>query len=117
MQVIVGAGVVGSRVARLLAQRGETVRLISRRGPGPHEPGIELVAADASDADRLIELTRGATAIYNCANPQYHTWLTDWPPIASALLKAAEANGAVLVTLSNLYGYGPVDGPITEHTP
>jgi len=139
MHVIVGAGVVGSRVARLLAQRGrqvvhpadrlhsgtakgepqgvEKVRLISRRGSGPKEPGIELVAADASDAQRLIELTRGATAIYNCANPQYHTWLTDWPPIASALLKAAEANGAVLVTLSNLYGYGPVEGPITEHTP
>jgi nucleoside-diphosphate-sugar epimerase len=117
MHVIVGAGVVGSRVARLLAQRGEKVRLISRRGTGPREAGIELVAADASDAERLTELSRGATAIYNCANPQYHTWLTDWPPIASALLKAAEANGAVLVTLSNLYGYGPVEGPITEHTP
>ena len=117
MHVIVGAGVVGSRVARLLAQRGEQVRLISRRGTGPKEPGIELVAADAADKARLIELTRGATAIYNCANPLYHTWLTDWPPIASALLAAAEANGAVLVTLSNLYGYGPVEGPITESTP
>src|SRR5262245_44704291 len=134
MHVIVGAGVVGSRLARLLAQRVrqgvhpadrqhggsatgesqgvESVRLISRRGSGPAVEGVELVAADASDAKRLTELTRGAVAIYNCANPQYHKWLTDWPPIASALLAAAEANGAVLVTLSNLYGYGPVDGPI-----
>lgn len=122
MHVIVGAGVVGSRVARLLAQRaslagGESVRLISRRGTGPQHERIELVAADASDQARMIELTRGATAIYNCANPQYHRWLSDWPPIASALLRAASENGAVLVTLSNLYGYGPVDGPITEHTP
>jgi nucleoside-diphosphate-sugar epimerase len=117
MHVVVGAGVIGSRVARLLAQRGQQVRLISRRGTGPKEPGIELVAADASDKARLIELSMGAAAIYNCANPQYHTWLTDWPPIASALLAAAEANGAVLVTLSNLYGYGPVDGPITSRTP
>jgi nucleoside-diphosphate-sugar epimerase len=30
---------------------------------------------------------------------------------------AAEASGAVLVVLSNLYGYGPVDGKITEDLP
>ena len=31
---------------------------------------------------------------------------TDWPPVAAALLTAAERTGAVLVTMSNLYGYG-----------
>jgi nucleoside-diphosphate-sugar epimerase len=117
MQVIVGAGPVGSRTALLLAQRGEKVRVISRSGRGPSAEGIELVAADASNAARLTELTEGAVAIYNCANPAYHTWLTDWPPIAAALLQAAEANNALLVTFSNLYGYGPVDGPITHSTP
>jgi nucleoside-diphosphate-sugar epimerase len=30
---------------------------------------------------------------------------------------AAENSGAVLATASNLYGYGPVDGPITPETP
>jgi len=58
-----------------------------------------------------------ADALYNCANPAYHRWAQDWPPIAAALLAAAEDSGAVLVTLSNLYGYGPVDGPITEDLP
>ena len=115
--VIVGAGVVGSATALLLAERGEHVRVISRRGMGPDHPAIERVPADATDAERLTELAAGAVALYNCANPPYHQWLTDWPPLASALLTAAERSGAVLATMSNLYGYGPVDGPITQKTP
>ena len=86
------------------------------------------MAADAGDADAVARLTRGATAIYNCANPPYHRWPALWPPIAASLLGAAERNGAVLVTISNLYGYGPAresqgsdgytaDHPMTEATP
>ncbi|HLK90629.1 MAG TPA: NAD-dependent epimerase/dehydratase family protein [Polyangia bacterium] len=116
LHVIVGAGPVGTRVARLLVERGERVRVVSRRGAGPRHPAIEAVAADATDADRLGELARDAVALYNCANPAYHRWLTDWPPLAAALLTAAERTGAVLAVASNLYGYGPVDGPITDTT-
>jgi hypothetical protein len=101
----------------LLAERGERVRLISRRGSGPEHPSIERVTADATQADRLSELATGAVALYNCANPLYHRWLTDWPPLAAALLTAAERSGAVLAVAGNLYGYGPVDGPITDATP
>ena len=115
--VIVGAGAVGSAAAVLLAERGEHVRIVSRRGTGPEHPAIERVAANATDAERLTELTAGAAALYNCANPQYHQWFTDWPPLAAALLTAAERSGAVLATMSNVYGYGPVDGPITQKTP
>lgn len=117
LHVIVGAGAVGAATAAQLADRGEQVRLVTRRGSGPEHPAIERVAADATDADRLGALAEGATALYNCANPLYHRWLTDWPPLASALLKAAQRCGAVLATMSNLYGYGPVTGPITEQTP
>ena len=115
--VIVGAGAVGSATALLLAGRGEQVRVIRRRGTGPQHAAIERVAADATDAERLTALATGAAALYNCANPLYHQWFTDWPPLASALLTAAERSGAVLATMSNLYGYGPVDGPITQKTP
>jgi nucleoside-diphosphate-sugar epimerase len=117
MHVIVGAGPIGSATATLLAERGEQVRVITRSGRGPVHPAVERVAADATDAERLSTLTEGAAVLYNCANPQYHQWLTDWPPIASALLTAAERSGAVLATASNLYGYGPVDAPITAETP
>ncbi|MEU1757620.1 NAD-dependent epimerase/dehydratase family protein [Micromonospora sp. NPDC005257] len=117
LHVIVGAGPVGTATARLLAERGERVRVITRRGTGPEHAAIERVAADAADADRLAALTEGADALYNCANPEYHTWATDWPPLAAALLTAAERSGAVLATVGNLYGYGPVDAPMTEATP
>jgi nucleoside-diphosphate-sugar epimerase len=117
IHVIVGSGPVGTATAKLLAGQGEQVRIVSRRGTGPEHAKIERVAADATDADRLASLASGAVALYNCANPLYHRWLTDWPPLASALLAAAELSGAVLATASNLYGYGPVDRPITATTP
>jgi uncharacterized protein YbjT (DUF2867 family) len=74
LRVIVGAGPVGSAVATLLAAEGEQVRLVTRSGRGPSHPSIERVAADAGDAGRLRELTKGAVALYNCANPPYHRW-------------------------------------------
>jgi nucleoside-diphosphate-sugar epimerase len=124
--LVVGAGVIGGRVAQLLAERGERVLVVSRSGSGP--PGITCVAADAADAGAMARLAEGAAVIYNCVNPPYHRWAADWPPIAASVLGAAERNGAVLVTLSNLYGYGPAPRslggsgydeahPMTEETP
>jgi nucleoside-diphosphate-sugar epimerase len=117
LHVIVGAGPVGSATAFELADAGHDVRVITRRGSGPEHPAVQRVAADATDATRLSELTRGAAALYNCANPPYHRWPQEWPPLAAALLTTAERTGAVLVTMSNLYGYGPVDVALTEELP
>lgn len=117
LHVIVGAGAVGSTTARALADAGHRVRVVTRSGGGPRAEGIERVAADAADPAVLTGLTAEAVAVYNCANPPYHRWSTDWPPLAASLLTSAERAGAVLVTMSNLYGYGPVDGPMTEQTP
>ena len=117
LHVIVGAGAVGVATARLLAERGDQVRLVSRRGTGPEHPSVERVAADATDTAALSRLARGATALFNCAAPPYHRWPLDWPPLAAALLDAAEATGAVLVSAGNLYLYGPVDGQFTEELP
>ncbi len=115
--VVVGAGATGSATARLLADTGHQVRVITRSGSGPSHPAVELVAADAADASTLETLTGDAAAIYNCANPPYHRWTTDWPPLAASLLSAAEAADAVLVTLSNLYAYAAPTSPMTEHSP
>jgi nucleoside-diphosphate-sugar epimerase len=78
---------------------------------------VQRVRADATDTDRLATIAAGVDAIYNCASPPYHRWPELWPPLAAALLGAAERTGAVLVTMSNLYGYGPVSGPIREDLP
>jgi nucleoside-diphosphate-sugar epimerase len=115
--VIVGAGPVGSALARLLADRGDEVTVITRSGSGPDRKGVRLERGDATDTAAVTALTAGATALYNCASPAYHRWATDWPPLAAALLNAAEQTGAVLVTASNLYGYGKVTAPMTEDTP
>jgi len=120
LHVIIGAGPVGSATAALLAGRGERVRLLSRSGTrvrsGAATP-VEAVAADATDTGRLAELVAGASVLYNCACPPYHRWPEDWPPLAAAALAAAGQAGAVLVTMSNLYGYGPVSHPMTEQDP
>ncbi|OPC80331.1 NAD-dependent epimerase [Embleya scabrispora] len=115
--VVVGAGTTGTATALLLAESGERVRVVTRRGGGPGHPLVERVAADATDAARLTELTRGATTLFNCAMPAYDRWPTDWPPLAAALLTAAERTGVHYVMLGNVYGYGPVDGPMTEDLP
>lgn len=115
--LVVGAGPIGSAVAELLAADGSSVVVVSRSGAGPQAEGVVRVAADAADAGRLADLARGAAAVYNCLNPAYHRWPQDWPPMAASLLAAAESSGAVLATCSNLYAYGPVDGPMTEDLP
>lgn len=114
VHVIVGAGPVGTATANLLADRGDRVRVITRRGTGPDRPEVERIAADASNAAALAEAAAGATALYNCANPPYNRWPIEWPPMAAAFLHAARTSGAVLITTGNLYAYGPPSGPMTE---
>ncbi|MBB6344495.1 NAD-dependent epimerase/dehydratase family protein [Nonomuraea muscovyensis] len=113
--VVVGSGQVGTHLATKLLAQGHEVTVVTRSGNGP--AGATRVAADVADRRRLTEITAGADTLYNCVNPQYHRWLTDWPPMAESFLATAEATGAVLVILGNLYPYGPVTGPMTEDLP
>ena len=121
LHVILGKGPIGTTTAAQLLAAGEEVRIVSRSGSPDRSDaataGAEHVAADAADPAQLVRATRGADVLYNCANPAYHRWLTDWPPVAGALLAAAEAHDAVLVAAANLYAYGPITGPMTESTP
>jgi nucleoside-diphosphate-sugar epimerase len=116
LHVVLGKGAVGTALARRLIDAGNDVRVLSRSG-GTTVDGADSRAVDAADPRALTGATTGAEALYNCANPAYHRWASDWPPIAAALLTAAEHSGAVLVTTSNLYPYGEVDAPMTERTP
>lgn len=116
VHVVIGHGPAGAATARLLADKGRTVRVVTRSG-GRTEPGIEHVALDAADPGRLTAAVRDAAAIHLCAAPPYQRWTRDWPPLAAAVNQAAEATGAVLVLLGNLYGYGPVQGEMTESLP
>jgi nucleoside-diphosphate-sugar epimerase len=116
LHVIVGKGPVGMTTAEELVARGHRVRVLSRSG-GRSTDTVEHRQVDAADADAVTAASRGAAALYNAVNPAYHRWPTDWPPVAAALLTAAERTGAVLVTMSNLYVYGRPAGPMTTDTP
>lgn len=115
--VVVGSGPIGTALTDQLNDAGQRVTVVTRSG-GEDRDGVRHVALDATDADALTGLTEGAAVLYNAANPRdYHRWAEIWPPLAASLLTAAERTGAVLATVGNLYGYGPVDGPITEDLP
>ncbi|GAA2740247.1 NAD-dependent epimerase/dehydratase family protein [Terrabacter aerolatus] len=123
--LVLGAGGVGRSTTTALVELGDTVTLASRSGhvsqrawEEGHREAVEVVAVDAGDAAALTALARGAASIVNAVNPpSYMTWDTDWPPIATATLTAAEQSGAGLVIIGNLYGYGEVAAPMREDDP
>ena len=117
VHLVAGAGEVGSALVTALAGLGAQVVVVTRRGSGPDLPGVTRLALDVADTDALLAAVPSAAVIYNCVNPAYHRWVEDWPPMAESFLAYAEKTGAVLVTCSNLYGYGPVDVPMTEDLP
>ena len=116
LHVIVGKGPVGTTTAERLADDGHQVRVLSRSG-GRSTERIEHRQVDATDPQALTAAARGAAALYNAVNPAYTRWATDWPPVAAAMLAAAERTGAVLVAMGNLYGYGRPAGPMTPDSP
>ncbi|MCS5496091.1 NAD-dependent epimerase/dehydratase family protein [Cnuibacter physcomitrellae] len=123
MKLVIGAGLIGTRVARRLAARGEDVVVATRSGTAvPVEGGagaIRSVRADAADAEALIRAAAGATTIVLASNPaQYHRWPQLWPPVFDATLAAATRSGADLVVMGNLYAYGEgARMPMAEHDP
>lgn len=116
--IVAGAGPVGTAVAQVLAQQGDTVTVTTRSGRGPDSPGITSIALDARNTSALSDLADGAATIFNCVNPgDYTQWDSLWPPIADSLLLAAERSGATLAITGNLYPYGPLDTAMVEGMP
>ncbi len=119
LHVIAGSGPLGQWTARALLGMGRQVRMINRSGTAADAPaGVEVVRGDLSDGAQARELLRGAAAVYQCAQPAYHRWITEFPPLQDAVLAGARAAGARLVLAENLYMYGDPQGAVlTETTP
>lgn len=116
--LVIGAGPVGRHIAQLLAARGSDVTVATRSGSDTGIDQVTHLRLDATDPEALSVAAQGASVLYNCANPgDYTQWRQAWPPLASALLVAAERSGAVYAITGNLYPYGPVTGPMHEGLP
>ena len=118
LHVVFGAGQVGRALSARLAERGLAVRAVSRKRPQGLAEGVEWQAADAADPDAATAASSGASVIYQCLNAPYAKWQELFPPLQRGVLSAAERNVALLVSLENLYGYGPTGGrAMTEDLP
>lgn len=117
LHVVIGSGTIGGRLAKLLASHGKKVLLIARSAREDSGSGIEYRSGDATSVDELLARAPEAKVVYNCANPPYNQWGTEWPKLSAAVNEFAMRAGADLVICSNLYGYGPCVGILTEDLP
>ena len=113
--VVLGAGPVGRAIVQSLVSRQIDVTVVSRSGTGV--PGARSIAASVLDTDRLKEIVAGADAVYQASQPEYHRWPEEFPAMQDSIVRAVRDSGAVLVAVENLYGYGPVKGPMSESLP
>ena len=118
LHVVFGAGQVGRALSARLAALDLTVRTVSRHRPEGLAEGVAWRAADASDPGAATEAAAGAAVVYQCLNAPYTDWPKLFPALQRGVLEAAQRNGALLVSLENVYGYGPTGGrPLTEDLP
>lgn len=116
--VVLGAGPLGRATAAALVGAGHRVTLVNRSGTLPAAPaGVDLAAADITRPEALAPVLENAAAVYFCAQPAYHQWPAFFPALLDAVIEGAAVAGARLVIADNLYGYGPVRGPLTEELP
>jgi nucleoside-diphosphate-sugar epimerase len=118
LHVILGTGPVGCWTARSLVDRGLDVRAVNRNGRRPEllPAGVDVVAADATDAGRLADAVAGADVVYQAMNPPYDKWHEVFPALQASALAAAGAAGARYVSVENLYMYDS-SAVMTEDSP
>jgi nucleoside-diphosphate-sugar epimerase len=118
LHVVFGAGQVGRSLVFHLAGQGKAVRVVSLHRPASLPDGVDSREADVTDHEAAADAAKGASVIYQCLNAPYTEWPERFPPLQRGVVAATERADALLVTLENVYGYGPTDGvPMTEDLP
>jgi nucleoside-diphosphate-sugar epimerase len=102
-----------------LLKRGQSVRLVNRTGKMIEIPaGVEVIASDLYDPANVREVTRGAKAVYQAAQPNYNQWPEKFQLLQKSIIDGLTGSNAKLVLIENLYMYGDTGGkPMTEDTP
>lgn len=118
MHVVVGAsGGTGSALVRELVNRGRRVRAVNRSGRLAVPEGVEVMAGDATDAERMQEVCRGAGVVYNAVNVPFMQWRESFPAAIDGVLAGARAADARMVFVDDTWMYGRVSGPMSEDLP
>jgi nucleoside-diphosphate-sugar epimerase len=113
--VVFGTGAIGLAVLDALHRRGESVRLVNRSGHARVPDDVDVVGGNARDPAFTTAVAAGAQVVYQTLNPPYAEWTAQFPPLQAGVLAAAEATGARLVSMENVYMYGrPAGRPLTE---
>ena len=116
--VVLGAGQIGTHIARQLAEAGEAVAVATRSGRDLGIPGVRAVAVDAADPASVRAATDGASTVYFAVQPAYTNWPKGFPPLVEGVLGGLAGTGRRLIVVDNLYMYGPTGGkPIVETLP
>ncbi len=106
LHVVLGAGQVGPLVAKALVERGHRVRVVRKTSKAVATGGVEVIAADVSDAESVARATDGAESVYHCVNPLYFEWPKLLLPMTRGIAQGTRQSGANLIALDNLYMYG-----------
>ncbi|NNN03018.1 MAG: NAD-dependent epimerase/dehydratase family protein [Acidimicrobiaceae bacterium] len=110
LHVVCGFGQVGRALVVQLVSEGKSVRVVTHHQPSAPPNGVEIRVADVTDEAAARRAASGASVIYQCLNAPYTQWPTLFPPLQKGVIAAAQQTGALLVSLENVYGYGPTDG-------
>ena len=120
MHVIFGSGPLAQATMRALLKRGKAIKMVNRSGKRPANcpAEVNVIGGDAYQVEFTRSATQGAAVVYQCAQPAYHQWVAQFPPLQAAILEGAAANGAKLIVAENLYMYGDTQGqPLREDLP
>jgi nucleoside-diphosphate-sugar epimerase len=116
---VVGYGPVGRETVKLLAERGDKVRVAQRSQPRALPRAAEFVPADVLNPESVLNACMGSDAVICCIGFPYDSrlWRKNWPKAMTNLLAACEKARARFIFADNLYMYGPQTAPLTENTP
>lgn len=114
--VIFGYGPTGRATAERLLAEGREVVVAQRHAPPALPKGATFVACDALDRDGVVATARLGEAFVVTVGFPYRgeVWREVWPKAIDNFVAAAEATGARMVFIDNLYMYGPQVEPLVE---
>ena len=122
--LVTGAsGFVGWHVARLLSERGCTVRALARRPDSVRELNVEVVRGDLCDPASLEQAVAGCSTVFHVA-ADYRLWVRDPDPMyrsnvdgTRSVLAAARKAGVDRVVYTSTVGcIGFVKGGLGDET-